>query len=93
MFWTNWGHEPKIERAGMDGNGRTVLVSSNLTLPNGLSVDVKSSRLYWTDAGTQTIESATFDGLYRRVSSLKGKSYSIPICIIDFILSIKTCLF
>ena len=24
MFWTDWGREPKIERAGMDGSFRKV---------------------------------------------------------------------
>lgn len=30
MFWTDWGNEPKIERAYLDGSTRKVLVNSEL---------------------------------------------------------------
>lgn len=27
MFWTDWGQEPRIERAGMDGSHRQAIVT------------------------------------------------------------------
>lgn len=68
MYWTDWGASPKIERAGMDASGRQVIISSNLTWPNGLAIDYESQRLYWADAGMKTIEYSGLDGSKRKVS-------------------------
>lgn len=67
MYWTDWGASPKIERAGMDASERQVIISSNLTWPNGLAIDYGSQRLYWADAGMKTIEFAGLDGSKRKV--------------------------
>lgn len=68
MYWTDWGANPKIERAGMDASSRIVIISSNLTWPNGLAIDYQTQRLYWADAGMKTIEFGNFDGSDRQVS-------------------------
>uniref|UniRef100_A0AAY4CGV2 EGF-like domain-containing protein n=1 Tax=Denticeps clupeoides TaxID=299321 RepID=A0AAY4CGV2_9TELE len=67
MYWTDWGANPKIERAGMDASSRMVIISSNLTWPNGLAIDYHTERLYWADAGMKTIEYSNFDGSGRQV--------------------------
>lgn len=79
MYWTDWGANPKIERAGMDASNRLVIISSNLTWPNGLAIDYESQRLYWADAGMKTIEYASLDGSHRRVRkpSLRSRSGSL----------------
>lgn len=69
MYWTDWGANPKIERAGMDASSRIVIISSNLTWPNGLAIDYETKRLYWADAGMKTIEFGNFDGSDRQVMS------------------------
>ena len=79
MYWTDWGASPKIERAGMDASNRLVIISSNLTWPNGLAIDYESQRLYWADAGMKTIEYASLDGSNRKVRkpSLRRESGSL----------------
>lgn len=67
MYWTDWGASPKIERAGMDASNRTVIISTNLTWPNGLAIDYSTERLYWADASIKTIEYGNFDGSGRQV--------------------------
>ena len=67
MFWTDWGENPKIEKAGMDGSNRRVLIDTNLKWPNGLTVDINSGQLYFADAGTGKIETCDLDGLNRQV--------------------------
>lgn len=69
MYWTDWGANPKIERAGMDSSSRIVIISSNLTWPNGLAIDYETKRLYWADAGMKTIEYGSFDGSDRQVAA------------------------
>lgn len=79
MYWTDWGANPKIERAGMDASSRIVIISSNLTWPNGLAIDYETKRLYWADAGMKTIEYGNFDGTGRQVNSvlMKGSRWSL----------------
>uniref|UniRef100_A0A8B9HM26 EGF-like domain-containing protein n=1 Tax=Astyanax mexicanus TaxID=7994 RepID=A0A8B9HM26_ASTMX len=62
MFWSEAGDEALIERAGMDGSDRRVLVSESLNRPVGLAVDPLQERLYWTDEALHCIGSATLDG-------------------------------
>lgn len=47
MFWTDWGIEPKIERAGMDGTHRQTIVAFEVRWPNGLTLDLVRKRVYW----------------------------------------------
>ena len=53
MYWTDWGTEPRIERADMDGENRIVIVNDNLGWPNGLTLDRPSARIIWADARTE----------------------------------------
>lgn len=62
MFWSETGDEAQIERAGMDGSDRRVLVQRFLHWPVGLAVDLLQNRLYWTDEKLQCIGSATLNG-------------------------------
>ena len=66
MFWSDWGEKPKIERAGMDGSGRIVLVHTHIHWPNGLTVNLDTSELYWVDAKLKIIDCINFDGRNRR---------------------------
>ena len=43
MYWTDWGSQPAIERAKMDGTQRSILVNESLIWPNALALD-KTSR-------------------------------------------------
>ena len=63
MFWTDWGRAGKIERAGMDGSEREVIVPPGVvSWPNGLSLDLVMDRLYWVDAKLHLICSSNLDG-------------------------------
>ncbi len=56
LFWTDWGEDPKIERAGMDGSHRqTVVRAPSVRWPNGVAVDLTQDRIYWVDAKTNTV--------------------------------------
>lgn len=56
MYWTDWGENPKIECANLDGQERHVLVNTSLGWPNGLALDLQEGKLYWGDAKTDKIE-------------------------------------
>ncbi|KAK6195981.1 hypothetical protein SNE40_001294 [Patella caerulea] len=69
MYWTDWGFNPKIETAEMDGTNReTFLLLEKDSWPNGLTVDRKEKVLYWADAKYNKIESVSInDQTTRRV--------------------------
>ena len=62
MYWTDWGDEARIERASMDGSDRRVLHNTDLTWPNGLTIDYPAQRIYWVDAFRDMIEYSNVDG-------------------------------
>lgn len=67
MFWTDWGENPKIERAGMNGDPdtRKVIVSEDISWPNGLTIDSTQRVIFWADAKLSYIASVDFDGRRR----------------------------
>lgn len=50
MFWADTGMEPHIERAFMSGRSRGTVVSSGLTSPVAIALDIDARRLFWIDA-------------------------------------------
>lgn len=72
MFWTEIGNLVKIERAGMDGSERKAIVNTSLGWPGGITVDVLSERVFWTDERLNAIGSSTLDGDYVKVNEAKS---------------------
>ncbi|XP_043921911.1 low-density lipoprotein receptor-related protein 5 [Protopterus annectens] len=66
MYWTDWGETPRIERAGMDGSTRKIIVDSDIYWPNGLTIDLEEQKLYWADAKLSFIHRANLDGSFRQ---------------------------
>ena len=67
MFWTDWGKQPKIERAGLDGSLRVTLVNTSVAWPNGITIDFHDKKVYWADARLDKIEEMNLDGRNRRM--------------------------
>ena len=67
LFWTDTGAEPKIERSGLDGSGRRVLIWAGILNPVSVAVDVHSNTLYFTDPARETVESCDLEGNARRI--------------------------
>lgn len=65
MYWTDWGEVPKIERAGMDGSSRSVIINTDIYWPNGLTLDYEERKLYWADAKLNFIHRSNLDGTHR----------------------------
>ncbi|KAI0239137.1 hypothetical protein LSAT2_010115 [Lamellibrachia satsuma] len=63
MYWTDRGKTPMIASATMDGTKRKQrLLFSFTAWPIGLAIDHEGERLFWSDAYTDTIRSALFNG-------------------------------
>ncbi|XP_074659834.1 low-density lipoprotein receptor-related protein 4-like [Tubulanus polymorphus] len=72
MFWVDWGAEPRIERANMDGSARKSIITEKLGWPNGLTIDKIAKRIIWVDARKESIEMSDFSGHKRHVLIAKA---------------------
>lgn len=63
---SEWGDEPRISRAHLDASQLSVIVT-DMGRANGLTIDFKDTRLYWTDIDNFRIESSDLEGLRREV--------------------------
>lgn len=84
MYWTDWGSNPRIERAGMDGSHRQTIISTNIKWPNGLTLDLVMNRIYWVDAKLNVLSSCNFDGTDRRVILYSSEFLRHPFSITTF---------
>lgn len=65
LYWSDWGQTPCIERAYLDGSQRKVIVFQDVGFPNGITIDYKERRLYWTDALRHRIDTSDLNGQHR----------------------------
>ncbi|XKL63596.1 hypothetical protein PGB90_005960 [Kerria lacca] len=66
LFWTDWGENPRIERAGMDGSNRSVIIHTKIYWPNGLTLDIANKRIYFADSKLDFIDFCNYDGTGRQ---------------------------
>ena len=67
MFWTDWGTNKTIERASLNGGQRVAIVTESLYFPNGIDLDRGNKRIFWVDAGYDTVESVDYNGNNRKL--------------------------
>ncbi|KAL1786188.1 low-density lipoprotein receptor-related protein 1B, partial [Sigmodon hispidus] len=66
MFWTNWNEQhPSIMRATLTGKNPHVIVSTDILTPNGLTIDHRAEKLYFSDGSLGKIERCEYDGSQR----------------------------
>lgn len=74
MLWSEIGSTPQIERSGMDGSKREVVVSRDLSWPVSLAYDFLDNRVYWADEKLRCIGSTSLEGDDVKVPSTKPQS-------------------
>ncbi|OWF37416.1 Low-density lipoprotein receptor-related protein 4 [Mizuhopecten yessoensis] len=68
MFWFDISPSGyRIERALLDGTVRVPIITTSLLSVEDIEIDAGERRLYWTDAGRDTIESSQYDGTDRKI--------------------------
>lgn len=80
LIWTDWGENPKIESASMDGGPTTrrILVNENIFWPNGLTVDLDKELIYWVDGNLKFLDVMRLDGSNRRTLVRNVKDVAYP---------------
>lgn len=76
MYWSSWGPVPLIEQANMDGSKRQIFLSAQVGRANGLTVDLTTARLYWTDLDGQSVNYAYLKSPARLVTYLAQMCYN-----------------
>ncbi|CAM4944086.1 unnamed protein product [Rotaria socialis] len=66
LFLTDWGTNPRIERASMDGQQRISIVNNSIEMPIGLTLDLMREEVYFTDHHLNFIEVVSYNGEHRR---------------------------
>lgn len=68
MYWVDWVEEGAavIEKASMDGQNRQIIVSSTLSRPYDLTLDLERQKLYFMDGFYDRLESVDIDGSNRQ---------------------------
>ena len=61
MYWLDRGTH-RIQRANLDGSNVESLVTTGLSTPRELALDVDAGKMYWTDQRTGKIQRANLDG-------------------------------
>ncbi|XP_010285866.1 PREDICTED: low-density lipoprotein receptor-related protein 8-like [Phaethon lepturus] len=85
MYWSDWGDKAKIEKAGLNGVGRQVLVADNIEWPNGITLDLLNQRLYWVDSKLHSLSCIDFNGSNRKVliSSVDDLSHPFGLAVFE----------
>ena len=68
MYWTNWNErQPSIQRSYLTGWQVESIIEDRVGVPNGLAIDHRAQKLYWSDARLDKIERCEMDGRNRVV--------------------------
>lgn len=68
MYWTNWNDlKPSIQRAYINGYKIESIITTDIQIPNALTLDHVTQKMYWGDAKLDKIECCEYDGTNRVV--------------------------
>lgn len=68
MFFTTLGDTARIERASLIGMDRLHLIhSKQIVRPEGLTLDLATEHVYWSDVYLDRIERINYDGSGRKL--------------------------
>ncbi|XP_021948531.2 low-density lipoprotein receptor-related protein 1 isoform X4 [Folsomia candida] len=76
LYWTEWGDDPIIGKAGMDGTRVQTLISENLGWPNALTLSLETEEIWWADAKEDYIAVADLHGQNRKIVHSRAQNPS-----------------
>lgn len=82
VYWTNWNsRSPSIQRAYLTGFDVQSIITTDIRMPNALSLDLSAQKLYWADARLDKIERADLDGKNRVILSKVSPQHPFDIAV------------
>ena len=67
LYWIDYSQYPRIGKANLDGSGWQPLVTSGISNPRDLTIDMNTLDVYWVDAKLDMIQRISFSGGSRQV--------------------------
>lgn len=77
MYWTDWGSNVHIGKAGMDGSNPRMIVNTSLGWPNALTIAYDTNELFWGDAREDYIAVSDLDGQNIKIIASRSKNPSL----------------
>lgn len=74
MYWTDWGSNVHIGKAGMDGSNPRMIVNTSLGWPNALTIAYDTNELFWGDAREDYIAVSDLDGRNIKIIASRSKT-------------------
>lgn len=66
IYWANWNADAaSIQRCYITGYNLQSVITTDIKMPNAVTIDYESHKLYWADARLDKIERADYDGSHR----------------------------
>lgn len=82
IYWTNWNTNPSIQRASHRNKYEVEsIITTDIKMPNGITIDGSQKRLYWCDARLDKIESCDMDGSRRILLSAARPQHPFALAI------------
>lgn len=60
LYWSIDGQHARIVRSLLDGSNQTAIVSTGISSPASLSLDISTGDIYWTDTNIDCIQVSAF---------------------------------
>ena len=83
IFITDWNFPPFIARLRPDGSNLTKIITEDLGSPIGLTIDLITKRIFWTDIHLRRIELSNYNGR-NRFAVLQSNQAVYPFAIAFF---------
>jgi low density lipoprotein-related protein 2 len=68
LYWIDYGQYPRIGKAFLDGSSWTPIVTSGISNPRDLTVDMVTHDVLWVDSRLDTLQKVSFSGGSRQVT-------------------------
>nr|XP_022902920.1 low-density lipoprotein receptor-related protein 2 [Onthophagus taurus] len=67
LYWIDYGQYPRIGKANLDGTESMPIVTTGISNPKDLTIDMATHDVYWVDAKLDTIQKVSFLGGTRQI--------------------------
>lgn len=84
LYFSNWNSkDPAISRLYITGFGRENLITTEIFMPNALTLDHNDKKIFWADARLDKIERCDYDGRNRVVLAQSAPKHPFSIAVFE----------
>lgn len=84
VYYSNWNNKfPSISRIYVTGYGREDVITTDIVVPNALTIDLNDKKLFWADARLDKIERCDYDGKNRMILAQAALKHPFSIAVFE----------